>query len=101
MMDKTNESMRLFVSTDGGGNKNHPFDRAQAACLWLARKHNHQHVACAKASFALKFIIANLKRIFLMLLMFIYLLHIKNAAGGSVWNPTERCMSPLNNTLHL
>ena len=98
-MDKTNESMRLFVSTDGGGNKNHPFDRAQAACLWLARKHNHQHIACAKASFALKFIIANLKRIFLMLLMFIYLLHMKNSAGSIVWNPSKRCMSALNNVL--
>ena len=60
-MDKTNESMRLFVSTDGGGNKNHPFDRAQAVCLWLALKYNIQKIVCAKVSFALKFIIANLK----------------------------------------
>ena len=31
--------------------------------------------------------------------MFIYVLHMKTVARGSVCNPAERCMSALNNAL--
>ena len=36
LKDKLEQIMFLFMSTDGGGDRNHRFDRAQALLLWLA-----------------------------------------------------------------
>ena len=58
------------MNTDGGGDGNHGFHRAQASLLWLAWKFNLQKITC-----------------------------VKPAAGGSVWNQAKRPMSSLNNAL--
>ena len=57
--------MYLFLNADGGGDKNHRFDRVQAHLLWLAHTFNLEKIV-----------------------------DTKTAAGRSYWNPVERAMSP-------
>ena len=67
MLDKLTNKMILVINTDGGGDRNHRFERVIASYLHMGVKNNLEKVIA-----------------------------VKTAAGGSCWNIVERCMCVLN-----
>ena len=71
MLDKLSNKMTLVINTDGGGDRNHRFERVMVSYLYMGVKHNLEKVIA-----------------------------VKTAAGGSCWNIVERCMCVLNISLY-
>ena len=72
MTDQLENKLALILFSDGGGDRNHRFERVQVGLLHLA-------------------VMFNLEKTFA----------VKTAAGGSCWNMVERCMSALDVALLL
>lgn len=67
MTDQLENKLALTLFSDGGGDRNHRFERVQVGLLHLA-------------------VMFNLEKTFA----------VKTAAGGSCWNMVERCTSALD-----